>query len=140
MDDVVLINEVLELTLAYQRGDATAEERARLERLLSDNPRAIDWYLRIVDDTLTLRSGAAVRSAGAAEEVERGSAGVGAAERPGVADRGAGSGVTLPHPVVRVWRSWFALAAAAPGDGRGAERQSVGPVEPDYHRSERRVP
>jgi hypothetical protein len=54
MDDTDLINEVLELTLAWQRGDATAEERARLERLLLDNPQAILWYLRIVDDSLTL--------------------------------------------------------------------------------------
>lgn len=51
-----MINEVLELTLAYQRGDASAEERARLERLLLDNPQAIQWYLRVVDDSLTLRT------------------------------------------------------------------------------------
>jgi hypothetical protein len=54
MDDSELINEVLELTLAWQRGDANAEERARLERLLADNPQAILWYLRVVDDSLTL--------------------------------------------------------------------------------------
>lgn len=56
MDDGELINEVLELTLAYQRGDASAEERARLERLLLDNPEAVQWYLRVVDDSLTLRT------------------------------------------------------------------------------------
>ncbi len=61
MDDSDLINEVLELSLAYQRGDATAEEHARLERLLSDNPQAIEWYLRVVDDTLTLRASALFR-------------------------------------------------------------------------------
>lgn len=61
MDDAELINEVLELTLAYQQGDATAEERARLERLLADNPQAILWYLRIVDDTLTLLDAAAAQ-------------------------------------------------------------------------------
>jgi ferric-dicitrate binding protein FerR (iron transport regulator) len=61
MDDSDLINEVLEATLAYQRADATAEERARLERLLSDNPQAIAWYLRVVDDTLTLRASASAQ-------------------------------------------------------------------------------
>jgi hypothetical protein len=57
MDETDLINEVLELTLACQRGKATPEEHARLERLLVDDPRAIAWYLRIVDDSLTLRDG-----------------------------------------------------------------------------------
>jgi len=54
MDQAQLVNEVLELTIAYQQGDATDEERARLERLLSDNPEAVGWYLRIVQDTLAL--------------------------------------------------------------------------------------
>jgi FecR protein len=63
MDDVELINEVLELTLAYQRGDASAEERARLERLLLDNPQAISWYLRVVEDSLTLRASALAHEA-----------------------------------------------------------------------------
>jgi len=62
MDDADLINEVLELTLAYQREDATAEERARLERLLLDNPQAVSWYLRAVEDSLTLRAAAAKRA------------------------------------------------------------------------------
>jgi hypothetical protein len=59
MEDKELMIEVLELTLACQRGDATAEECARLERLLADDPRAIQWYLRVVDDSLTLRDAAA---------------------------------------------------------------------------------
>jgi ferric-dicitrate binding protein FerR (iron transport regulator) len=63
MDEAELINELLELTLAWQRGDATAEERARLERLLADNPRAPGWYLRIVDDSLTLLDAAAAGEA-----------------------------------------------------------------------------
>lgn len=63
MDDLDLINEVLELTLAYQRGDASAEERARLERLLLDNPQAISWYLRVVEDSLTLRASALAHEA-----------------------------------------------------------------------------
>ena len=54
MDDSELMNELLELTLACQMADANSEQRARLERLLADNPQAILWYLRIVDDTLTL--------------------------------------------------------------------------------------
>src|SRR5262245_59458526 len=61
MDDSELMNEVLELTLACQRGDATPEEHARLERLLADSPQAILWYLRIVDDTLTLLDSAAAK-------------------------------------------------------------------------------
>jgi hypothetical protein len=65
MDDAELKNEMLELTLACQRDDATPEQRARLERLLEDDPRAIAWYLRVVDDTLTLRDAAAVSKSGA---------------------------------------------------------------------------
>jgi hypothetical protein len=61
MNESELIDEVLELTLACQRGTATPEELARLERLLSDNPRAVLWYLRIVDDSLTLLDAAAAR-------------------------------------------------------------------------------
>jgi len=61
MDDEDLINEVLELTVACQSRDASAEERARLERLLLDNPPAIAWYLCVVEDTLTLRASASVR-------------------------------------------------------------------------------
>jgi hypothetical protein len=61
MDEPELIDEVLQLTLACQKGDATPEERARLERLLADNPAAIPWYLRIVDDTLTLMDIGAAR-------------------------------------------------------------------------------
>jgi hypothetical protein len=65
MDDPVLINEVLELTLANEQGDATEVERARLERLLADNRQAIVWYLRVVEDTLALRDAAVARSADA---------------------------------------------------------------------------
>jgi hypothetical protein len=61
MDDSVLVDEVLQLTLAYQQGDATPEERARLERLLLDNPLAVALYLRIVEDTLVLRASASAR-------------------------------------------------------------------------------
>ena len=58
MDPILLHDELLQLTLTYQRGEASEEETARLERLLSDNPGAIQAYLRIVDDTLTLREAA----------------------------------------------------------------------------------
>jgi ferric-dicitrate binding protein FerR (iron transport regulator) len=70
MDDPVLINEVLELTLAHEQGDATEEERARLERLFTDNPQAIAWYLRVVEDTLALRDAAIRSSADAGTEEE----------------------------------------------------------------------
>ena len=58
MDPSLLLDELLKLTLAYQQGAATEEETARLERLLADNPEAIQAYLGIVDDTLTLREAA----------------------------------------------------------------------------------
>jgi FecR protein len=61
MDQSQLNCEMLELTLAVQQGDATAEERARLERLLADDPRAIAIYLRVVDDALTLCDAVAAR-------------------------------------------------------------------------------
>jgi hypothetical protein len=60
MDELEIRNEVLELTLACKRDDATPEQRARLERLLADDPRAIGYYLSVVDDTLTLQDAAAV--------------------------------------------------------------------------------
>jgi hypothetical protein len=62
MNAAELLNEIVELTLACKADDATEEQRARLEVLLADEPQAIRLYLRIVDDTLTLRA-AAVRDA-----------------------------------------------------------------------------
>jgi FecR protein len=62
MDAAELLNEMVELTLASKADDATDEQRARLEVLLADEPQAIPLYLRIVDDTLTMRA-AAVRDA-----------------------------------------------------------------------------
>ncbi len=62
MDPSLLFGELLKLTLAYQQGEATEEETARLERLLADNPEAIQAYLQIVDDTLTLREAAEARA------------------------------------------------------------------------------
>jgi hypothetical protein len=61
MEDSQLINEVLELSLVCQQGEATPEQHARLERLFVDNPRALYWYVRIVDDTLTLVDTAVAR-------------------------------------------------------------------------------
>ncbi|MCA9263751.1 MAG: hypothetical protein KDA60_07865, partial [Planctomycetales bacterium] len=46
--------EVLQLTLLWQQGDASDEERARLERLLLDFPQARELYLQFTDDTITL--------------------------------------------------------------------------------------
>jgi hypothetical protein len=55
MDNADLINKVLELTLANECEDATAEDRMRLAQLLLSNPEAICWYLRYVADSLTLQ-------------------------------------------------------------------------------------
>lgn len=116
MDDVDLINEVLELTLAYQRGDSTAEERARLERLLSDDPRAIEWYLRVVDDSLTLRAAASAHaaqppSAGMTGEFDEATAG--ACEillRDAVVDEPARK--SLFSALRATWKTWAVPAAA----------------------------
>jgi hypothetical protein len=54
MDPDALTGEILELATAYQTGAATDDERARLERLLEDNPKARTLYLRIADDTVTI--------------------------------------------------------------------------------------
>jgi hypothetical protein len=62
MDESLLLNELLQLALAYQRGEATVEETARLERLLADEPGAIEAYLHIVCDTLTLREAAEAKA------------------------------------------------------------------------------
>jgi ferric-dicitrate binding protein FerR (iron transport regulator) len=62
MDESLLLNELLHLALVYHRGEATEEETARLERLLADDPGAIDAYLCIVCDTLTLREAAEAKA------------------------------------------------------------------------------
>ncbi len=54
MERDALVAEILELATACQTGAATEDERARLERLLEDNPDARDVYLRVADDTVTL--------------------------------------------------------------------------------------
>lgn len=86
MDDSVLIDEVVELTLACQQGDATDGERARLERLLADDPRSIIWYLRVVEDTLTLRDATSAHRAD--NRSAAGSAGMENLAAESAADRG----------------------------------------------------
>jgi hypothetical protein len=49
-----LTSELIQLVTAFQTGVATDDERARLERLLEDNPEAREIYLRLADDTVTL--------------------------------------------------------------------------------------
>src|SRR4051794_386874 len=71
MDEPELIVEVLQLTLACQQGIASPEEHARLERLLADHDNAVPWYLRIVDDTLTLMDVAASRDSAPAGGLPR---------------------------------------------------------------------
>lgn len=113
-----LISEVLELTLAYQRDDATDEECARLERLLIDNPQAVDWYLRVLGDTLTLRAAASRRpesktSSTANEPSQASDVGVLTAHstREDSAPREAGE---LRFAAIGGrWRSWAPLVTAA---------------------------
>jgi len=112
MDQTVLIDEVLQLTLAYQQGDATPEERARLERLLLDNPQAVTWYLRIVEDTLVLRAAASAKQSQprtAASECE-----LLAAELASAAERESETERPTFHSFIgRRWKSWAAPALAA---------------------------
>src|SRR6187549_2367288 len=54
MDRNALTIELIQLASAYHTGEATEDERARLERVLEDNPEARAIYLRIADDTVTL--------------------------------------------------------------------------------------
>jgi hypothetical protein len=63
MERDALVAEILELATACQTGSATEDERARLERLLEDNPEARDVYLRVADDTVTLNDVRQSRSA-----------------------------------------------------------------------------
>ncbi len=113
MDDSDLINEVLELTLAYQQDDATAEERARLERLLSDNPQAIAWYLRVVEDTLALRASASAQPAQpplvAGPCDADGACSLVAAEL----EAASRTRTALLSSLGRTWRTWAAPVAAA---------------------------
>lgn len=112
MDDAVLVDEVLQLTLAYQQGDATPEERARLERLLLDNPLAVALYLRIVEDTLVLRASASARQSQPrtdASECE-----LLAAELATAAEIEADAArPTLLSFLGQQWKSWAAPALAA---------------------------
>lgn len=112
MDDSVLVDEVLQLTLAYQQGDATPEERARLERLLLDNPLAVALYLRIVEDTLVLRASASARQSQPrtdASECE-----LLAAELATAAEREADAArPTLLSFFGQQWKTWAAPALAA---------------------------
>jgi hypothetical protein len=62
MDDSSLFDEVLQLTLHRHTGEATDEELARLERLLGSSRQAVIYYLKIVDDSLTVREFAEVRA------------------------------------------------------------------------------
>jgi hypothetical protein len=55
MENTNLIDELLALTLAQEDAAATAQEQARLVRLLLNNPQAANWYTRIATDSLTLR-------------------------------------------------------------------------------------
>lgn len=55
MDDQSLFDEVLQLTMRRHAVDVTEEELARLERLLESSPQAIVYYLKIIDDSLTVR-------------------------------------------------------------------------------------
>jgi ferric-dicitrate binding protein FerR (iron transport regulator) len=55
MDDPSLFDEVLQLTMRRHASDVTEEELARLERLLESSPQAIVYYLKIINDSLTVR-------------------------------------------------------------------------------------
>jgi hypothetical protein len=67
MDDPSLFDEVLQLTLHRHHGEATEEELARLERLLGTSRQAVVYYLKIVEDGLTVRELAEVRANRAVE-------------------------------------------------------------------------
>jgi hypothetical protein len=100
-----MIDEVLELTLAYQQGDATAEEHARLERLLTDHPQAIAWYLRVVEDTLLLRSSAAASETSPPAAV--------VADEPLAAEQDERVQPARTTSAARDWRMWAAPIGAA---------------------------
>lgn len=55
MDDQLLFDEVLQLTMRRHADDVTEEELARLEFLLESSPQAIVYYLKIISDSLTVR-------------------------------------------------------------------------------------
>lgn len=102
MNGPELESEILELTLAWQQGVATNEERARLEYLLADSVEARRLYASIASDTVAL-----AELAEAAAEVGADSLVLAGREasiaRKAVVGRGAGWSVSLP---------WLAAAAA----------------------------
>jgi hypothetical protein len=62
MNEQELSDEVLQLTLTWQQGEAGEEERARLEYLLSESAEARALYTSIVNDTVALAELAEIRS------------------------------------------------------------------------------
>jgi hypothetical protein len=62
MDDSLLFDEVLQLTMRRQAGEATDEDLARLERLLGDSHQAVVFYLKIIQDGLTIRESGETRN------------------------------------------------------------------------------
>lgn len=63
MNDAILFDEILKLTWHCPAGKTSEEERARLERMLSESKQAVVYYLKIVDDALTIRESAETRAA-----------------------------------------------------------------------------
>jgi ferric-dicitrate binding protein FerR (iron transport regulator) len=105
MERDALVAEVLELATACQTGQASEDERARLERLLEDSAEARSIYLRIADDTVTLND---VRQARFAPSTASGAAAVEQTGDAAVSD-------VLRSP--RLLQRWTTVAAVAAGIG-----------------------
>jgi hypothetical protein len=101
MERDALVAEVLELATICHTGQATEDERARLERLLEDSEESRAIYLRIADDTVTLND---VRQARFASTT---------ASNAAALDRGADSVTSEQALSSRVLHRWKAAAAIA---------------------------
>lgn len=130
MERDALVAEIIELASLCQTGNASDDERARLERLLEDNADARAVYLRVADDTVTLND---VRRATRAAELQAADSALPTSGRHilsplrgRMAGAGRGVGAWAKMAVVAACfvgvAAWFSLpgGGAAP-EGRAAE-------------------
>jgi ferric-dicitrate binding protein FerR (iron transport regulator) len=118
MERDALVAEIIELATACQTGGASDDERARLERLLEDNPDARTVYLRVADDTVTLNDVRRKEASGESAPVH--AAAVGSARRaPWIA-------LTLAASVALAAAAWWWTAHRA-GEAASAAGGAPGP-------------
>jgi hypothetical protein len=115
MDDPTLFDEVLHLTMRRHADDVTEEELARLERLLESSQQAVVYYLKIIDDSLTVREFVEARAKLPVDASSHGTEALGTVSLETVSlDTQVVPRAAPPAPkaIKRQPTKWFALAVA----------------------------